>query len=180
MLLAYNALSRLGQKYVFSGYSVGFTTQLQSWSGMQDAFVFHYLFDKPGTYGCVYEAELNANNINSLFLQYSNSGSVYSVKTGITQYNTPAGALSQVNSYFACYSSPYSGSFALLDTLRIPRPCAAKSGNLTQLDYFYGQNAQSKTTKDQNLDKIVSMMDREKEYVFQNGSQCSAFSWLGQ
>lgn len=28
MLLAYNALSRMGQSYVFTGYSVGFTTQL--------------------------------------------------------------------------------------------------------------------------------------------------------
>jgi hypothetical protein len=93
MLLAYNALSRLGQSYVFTGYSVGFTTQLQSWSGLQDAFVFKYLFDKPSNYGCVYEAELNANSINSLFLQYSNSGSVYSVATGVTPYNSATGAL---------------------------------------------------------------------------------------
>ena len=68
MLLAYNALSRLGQAYVFTGYSVGFTTQLQTWAGMQDSFVFNYLFDKPTTYGCVYEAELNASSINSLVL----------------------------------------------------------------------------------------------------------------
>lgn len=179
MLLAYNALSRLGQAYVFTGHSVGFTTLLQTWAGMQDSFVFNYLFDKPATYGCIYEAELNANSINALFLQYSNSGQVYTVTTGITQFNAPSGALTQLNNYFACYSSPYSGSFALLDTLRIPRPCAARSGNLTQLDYFYGQNAKTQTMKDQNLDKIVSMMDKEKEYVFQNGSVCSAFTWLG-
>jgi hypothetical protein len=35
---------------------------------MQDSFVFQYLFDKPNTYGCVYEAELNPSNINALFL----------------------------------------------------------------------------------------------------------------
>ena len=31
----------------------------------------------------------------------------------------------------------------------------------------------------QTLDRIVSQMNKEQEYIFQNGSSCSAFAWLG-
>jgi len=40
---------------------------------------------------------------------------------------------------FAAYTSPYSGAFDLLDTLRVPRACNYRAANMSQLDYFYGQ-----------------------------------------
>jgi len=39
---------------------------------------------------------------------------------------------------YAVYSSPYSGASALLDTIQVPKPCAYRCQNLTQIDYFYG------------------------------------------
>ena len=43
-----------------------------------------------------------------------------------------------MDDYFYPYSSRYSGGFTLLDTMIIPRPCAFKSFNLTQVDYYRG------------------------------------------
>lgn len=80
---------------------------------------------------------------------------------------------------FAVYSSPYSGAFDLLDTMYIPRPCALRSVNLTQMDYFYGQWASSYDMRIEAKEKVLAMMDQEREFVFQNGSTCSAFAWLG-
>jgi hypothetical protein len=45
-----------------------------------------------------------------------------------------------MDDYFYPYSSRYSGGFSLLDTMVIPRPCAYKSYNMTQVDYYRGQN----------------------------------------
>jgi hypothetical protein len=49
---------------------------------------------------------------------------------------------SRFDNYFKPYASRYSGGFALMDSMTIPRPCAYKSANLTQVDYYRGQNAQ--------------------------------------
>jgi hypothetical protein len=42
--------------------------------------------------------------------------------------------------YIIPYTSRYSGSFALMDTMKIPRPCAYKSFNMTGAEYYRGQN----------------------------------------
>ena len=44
------------------------------------------------------------------------------------------------DNYFVPYNSRYSGGFALLDTMKIPRPCAYQSQNLTSVEYYRGQN----------------------------------------
>lgn len=81
------------------------------------------------------------------------------------------------------YSSPYSGAFDLLDTMFVPRPCASDVANLTQMDYFYGQRKKSYNFRDEPSYKVratnvFAKMNEEKEFVFQNGSSCKAFSWL--
>ena len=81
------------------------------------------------------------------------------------------------------YSSPYSGAFDLLDTMYIPRPCSSSYANLTQMDYFYGQRKKSYNMRDEPSYKqravtVFSMMDQGREFLFQNGSTCSAFAWL--
>ncbi len=65
----------------------------------------------------------------------------------------------------------------------IPRPCASAYANLTQMDYFYGQRKKSYNFRDEPSFKVratsvFAQMDMEKEFVFQNGSQCSSFAWL--
>jgi len=43
-------------------------------------------------------------------------------------------------SFHVPYASKYSGGFSLLDSYKIPRPCAFKSFNMTQVEYYRGQN----------------------------------------
>lgn len=38
---------------------------------------------------------------------------------------------SDARRYASAYSSPYSGAFPLIDTMRIPKACAFKSTNMT-------------------------------------------------
>jgi hypothetical protein len=59
------------------------------------------------------------------------------------------------SNYFAVYTSPYSGAFDLLDTMYIPKPCAFKSVNLTQLNYFYGQFPSSYNIQNENQGKTL-------------------------
>jgi len=87
------------------------------------------------------------------------------------------------SNYFKVYSSPYSGAFDLLDTMYIPRPCSSAYANLTQMDYFYGQykkkyNFRNEPSYKTRATTVFAQMDAEKEFVFQNGSSTSAFSWL--
>ena len=61
--------------------------------------------------------------------------------------------------YFVAYRSKYSGAFNLRDTMKIPRPCAYKSYNLTQVTYYRGQNTYSYKISDSNQHtNVVSMM----------------------
>jgi hypothetical protein len=48
------------------------------------------------------------------------------------------------------------------------------------MDYFYGQWAKSYDMRTENKDKVLVMMDPEREYTFQNGTSASYFSWLGK
>ena len=79
------------------------------------------------------------------------------------------------------YSSPYSGAFNLLDTMYIPRACASQSFNLSAATYFYGQNKLSFNIRNQatyDAVGIFAQMDKGYEYIFQNGTTCSALAWL--
>ena len=67
--------------------------------------------------------------------------------------------------------SKYSGGFALLDSMRIPRPCAYKSYNLTSANYYRGQNTYSYKISYNNTHTFVVTMMTEKtpKILFQNG-----------
>ena len=54
------------------------------------------------------------------------------------------------DNYFAPYTSRYSGGFWLLDTMKIPRPCAFFSQNLTSVQYYRGQNTLSYDIYEEN------------------------------
>jgi hypothetical protein len=89
-----------------------------------------YLFDKASTYSCLYESEISQSAISSKFTRMDEAASI--------TLNTAINSLTEQRKFYNVYTSPYSGAFDLLDTLRIPRPCAFESANMTQLDYFYG------------------------------------------
>jgi hypothetical protein len=48
----------------------------------------------------------------------------------------------QTQNYFIPYASKFSGNFPLLNGMKIPRPCAFKSYNMTQMNYYRGTNNQ--------------------------------------
>lgn len=89
-----------------------------------------YKFDKDLTYKCLYESEISISSYRNKFVKQDKSGSF--------TLDTATNYLTEVRKFFALYTSPYSGAFDLLDTLRIPRACADESYNMTQMDYFYG------------------------------------------
>jgi len=68
----------------------------------------------------------------------------------------------QKQEYFIPYMSKYSGGFALLDSMRIPRPCAYKSYNLTSVNYYRGQNTYSYKISYNNTHTFVVTMMSEK------------------
>ncbi len=50
----------------------------------------------------------------------------------LTMFNQDSDVRRNVtNQYFFAYLSRYAGAFQILDSLKIPRPCAYKSFNLT-------------------------------------------------
>jgi len=73
--------------------------------------------------------------------------------------------------YFLPYTSRYSGGFDLLNSMKIPRPCAYKSSNLTAVEYYRGQNEMDYSISDNNGDVayVVTLMDENSEFIYQNG-----------
>ena len=133
-----NALRRYGDYFIFAGHAQGFYTKINSASftnNKHNAFVMKYLFDKETSTSCVYEAEVATTTISGTVTDGGSSSSYVAVETSLTTSST---ALIYYSKYYAAYSSPYSGAFDLLETQYIPRPCATRSVNMTQMDYFYG------------------------------------------
>jgi hypothetical protein len=64
--LGNNVLRKIGDSYIFAGYATGYYTKINSATfpnGKSNSFVMKYLFDKDSSYSCIYETEINANNI---------------------------------------------------------------------------------------------------------------------
>lgn len=67
------------------------------------------------------------------------------------------------------YASRYSGGFALLDSFKIPRPCAFKSFNMTSVDYYRGQNALSYSISQNNAMSYVTSLMSSPDLLNMNG-----------
>jgi hypothetical protein len=87
---------------------------------------------------------------------------------------------SKMNNLFLGYTSRYSGSFDLGDTIQYPKMCADKSVNMTDgVKYYRGQNELAYVIgEDSKSGGIVSMMDTSETWMFQNGT--SAEGLLGR
>jgi hypothetical protein len=75
-----------------------------------------YLFDKPLTYDCLYEEEVPLTSVSNKFTKIAEASAL------TLDVNT--NSLTEERKFYSTYTSPYSGAFNLLDTLRIPRACA--------------------------------------------------------
>ncbi len=87
--------------------------------------------------------------------------STFYQKNLITLYSTDSDLQrTKTQGYFTPYVSKYSGGFSLEDTIRIPRPCAFKSSNLTAVTYYRGQDATQYAITSQNSNGfVITMMD---------------------
>jgi len=89
----------------------------------------------------------------------------------MTFYNLDSDVRRNITSnYFFAYSTRYAGSFQILDSVKIPRPCAYKSFNLTSMKYYRGQNPTQYKISNQNSQGFtVTMMNEKSKVVLVNG-----------
>lgn len=69
------------------------------------------------------------------------------------------------------YASRYSGGFSLLDSFKIPKPCAYKSYNMTSQDYYRGQDPLKYDISQNNAVSFVTSLMVEPELIYIDGSK---------
>lgn len=118
-----------------------------STSGKYDAYVYQYRFGFENRCLLLNEADERSlqRNMDITTGSSINSNGLYTFTTTFRSIN-----LAREDNYFVPYPSKYSGGFALLDTMKVPRPCAYQSQNLTAVEYYRGQNTYSYDLFDQN------------------------------
>ena len=172
------ALLLVNGHYIWGGHTTGYSTQTNANvvfnQSNLNVFVESFSFSPPSAYSCVYDYDLSASVGQNYFKSVQNTAAATTTTSQI---------LTAVHDYFFAYSSPYSGAFDLLDTMFIPRACASKSYNMTQMDYFYGQNTKyyslSKVVvSGVNMNQIENQMNGVNSYIFQNGSSTNQFAIL--
>ena len=77
------------------------------------------------------------------------------------------------NSDHVPYASRYSGGFALLDSFKIPRPCAFKSFNMTSQDYYRGQKPLAYSISQNNAMSYVTSLMSDPKLLMLNGKTAS-------
>ena len=75
------------------------------------------------------------------------------------------------NSALIPYVSRYSGGFSTLDTMRLPRPSAFASANMTAVEYYRGQNSLIYNIADENefdakTALALTFLSQDAELVF--------------
>lgn len=143
-----------------------------------DVYLFKYKFDLDVTYGCIYDEDIGSSEYNSVSTKFSSS-----ITDTLFDFYQKDSDLTKVakEDYFYAYTSRYSGGFDLLDSFRIPRPCAYDSFNLTQMDYYRGQNAeQYKISEVNKAGFVITQMDQNSEFIYQNGTNASYIGFYDQ
>ena len=148
------------ENYYFSGWSKGYETKYQklNWETFPDikeksaedadSYVYKYDFKDSKTKHCLYEEEISRGDARRRITKTSTSSidsSQSNKESGLEKILTLWDSNEDVKkelkqNYFIPYVSRYSGGFALIDTMKIPRPCAFESYNLTSVEYYRGQN----------------------------------------
>lgn len=136
--------SYLNEDYYFAGWSYGFQTKYQELSSTAtptvkdvdspdfDSYVYKYNFANSDTKNCLYEEEISNSDVRRRITKTSQSSiddSPSSTTAGLTKIVSVWNENNDVpkelkQNYFIPYISRYSGGFALIDTMKIPRPCA--------------------------------------------------------
>jgi hypothetical protein len=190
------------EDYYFAGWSYGFETKYQSLTPTShptvkdaddldyDSFVYKYNFVDSDTKQCLYEEEINHSDARRRITQTSASAidnSASSTESGKNKIVTLWDANDAVpkelmQNYFIPYVSRYSGGFALIDTMKIPRPCAFESYNLTSVEYYRGQNTMTYDIADKNsvASSVITQMTSASKLIKQDGSSAENLAKYNQ
>jgi len=134
----------IGDEPYFAGRSYGFATRSQRYTKDPndpdfDIYVYRYQWDHDSSYNCLYEQVIPNQDMRDQITYYSSTSFRSALLMTMFEKDSDV-RKTLMDDYFYPYSSRYSGGFSLLDTMVIPRPCAYKSYNMTQVDYYRGQN----------------------------------------
>lgn len=158
------------EDYFFSGWSYGFETKYQILDPTTfpdikdvddldyDTYVYKYNFANSDTEQCLYEEEISNSDArrritktSASSIDSSASTTTASLEKILTLWENNDDVPKELKqNYFIPYVSRYSGGFSLIDTMKIPRPCAFESFNLTSVEYYRGQNTMTYDIGDKN------------------------------
>ena len=160
-----NSLFVQDQYYVFGGQSWGFKTKYQNQTydivtPTLDSYLMKY--DPRDGPDCFYSASVSS--LDSLSTKYSDSQ--------VAEKISDRYLLKKMNNLFLAYSSRYSGSFDLADTLKYPKMCADKSINMTDgVTYYRGQKEDAYVIGSKSSGaSAIGQMDNNGVWMFQNGT----------
>lgn len=88
--------------------------------------------------------------------------------------------MAREDNYFVPYASRYSGGFPLLDTMKIPRPCAYQSQNLTSVSYYRGQRTYGYDLFGQNSATVASYFTGSPYIIYQDGTDAGDLAKFNQ
>ena len=124
--------------------------------------------DHPTSLNCLFEDTISRSDTTSFSTLLSESN-FYASSTSKLNFFTSNDDLRRtyLQNYFTPYISKYSGGFDLLDSMIIPKPCAARSANLTSVDYYRGQNPyQYKISVENPTGSVITKMDSSSEIIY--------------
>jgi hypothetical protein len=161
--------------YYFGSYSWGFKTKLnnQTYDIVTPTYDSHLMrIDPDSSVQCFYKDEVDQNTLKSLATRYSFGQ--------IADKSNDRYLFKKMSNLYLAYSSKYSGSFDLADTLKYPKMCMDFSYNMTEgVSYFRGQNELAYVIGEKSKGATgVNMMDDGGTWMFQNGT--SAVGLLGR
>lgn len=154
--LAGNAFVVLDDMYFWAGHSIGYQTRLQKLIYAKDpktgalttnkaktdldAFIYRHIFDRQNQY-CVFSKDVTPNEMERRIETYSGMSYIEQYGLVVKEESNEKVPKERLNQKFQVpYKSAFAGGFSLLDAYKIPRPCAYKSYNMTEAEYYRGQN----------------------------------------
>jgi len=176
-----NSMFRRGDDFFWAGWSNGFQTYYQSLEAdstnpKSDAWIYRYQFDRD-YYSCLIQTDLSNDDVELQMEFFTRreveDDNIIDIKTRESEFFK-----SQYRKdYYYAWTSKYSGGFSLSDSFIIPRPCAYKSTNLTQVDYYRGQKTYTYDIFRENDANTLTLMSNAK-ISYQTGEPTTDFAEL--
>jgi len=147
MYAATQGIFTINKSIYFAGWSYGYKTRAQELAKDidnpdYDSYVYRYDFEKnkDSAYQCLYADTISTSTVKREFSTRLSSADLSSGAYTTLYTDRDSVQMTKKNKWFTPWLSRYSGGFDLMDTMKIPRPCAYKSANLTSAEYYRGQN----------------------------------------